>query len=189
MELDEARTILGVAASATPAEIRAAYRRLVRVHHPDVTPGQAATAHTVRLNEAYALLRRPPSADAPDGRSARASAPSRTGSARPQPRRAYEVRPVDGDTLAVAAPAEEAFFVLLEAAHRIGDVTHIDVDGGLLETLVTGDDGRIFSLVMSFQGRGNGTTEAFLTLEALDSGPCPPVSALTDYLAATISLA
>lgn len=180
MELDEARAILGVAASATPAEIRAAYRRLVRVHHPDVTPGQAAAAHTVRLNQAYALLRRPPT-------SVVAGPTTQPPPPTPHRPRPFEAHPVDGETIALAAPAEEAFFVMLDAAHRVGDVTHVDPEGGLIETLVTADDGRIFSLVVSFQGRGNGTTEAFLTLEALDSGPCPAVSALTEYIVATIA--
>ena len=46
---------LEVAPNATPAQIKAAYRRLVRLHHPDLNK-QAKDVHIKRLNEAYAVL-------------------------------------------------------------------------------------------------------------------------------------
>jgi curved DNA-binding protein CbpA len=51
---------LGVAAGASHLELRAAYRRLMREHHPDLRPGDpAAEAMTRRLTEAWAVLGRP----------------------------------------------------------------------------------------------------------------------------------
>ncbi|MGV8895446.1 MAG: J domain-containing protein [Rhodoglobus sp.] len=47
--------LLCVTPEATADEIRAAYRRLVRVYHPDVA-GAAGTAMTLRLNEAQRVL-------------------------------------------------------------------------------------------------------------------------------------
>ena len=57
--VDHYRT-LGVAAGASHIELRTAYRRLMREHHPDVRPGDlAAEAMTRRLTEAWAVLGRP----------------------------------------------------------------------------------------------------------------------------------
>ncbi|HZS79227.1 MAG TPA: DnaJ domain-containing protein [Ktedonobacteraceae bacterium] len=50
--------ILEVSPTATEAEIKRSYRRLVRLHHPDLNK-QARDIHIKRLNEAYAVLRDP----------------------------------------------------------------------------------------------------------------------------------
>ncbi|HEX7736990.1 MAG TPA: DnaJ domain-containing protein [Ktedonobacteraceae bacterium] len=47
--------LLGVAASASAAEIKKAYRRLAREHHPDVN-ASARDEQIKRLNEAYEIL-------------------------------------------------------------------------------------------------------------------------------------
>lgn len=66
MRTEEARALLGVGATATAAEIRAAWRRSVRGAHPDVTAGPEAGVRTARLNEAYAVLRDlPPASPVP----------------------------------------------------------------------------------------------------------------------------
>jgi curved DNA-binding protein CbpA len=50
---------LGVARSATDAEIRAAYRRLVQLHHPDHNGGSVDSARRFEeVQEAYAEVRR-----------------------------------------------------------------------------------------------------------------------------------
>jgi hypothetical protein len=50
MSLEEARSVLGVSADATPAEIQAAYTRLMRLAHPDKggTSGLAAQLNAAR---------------------------------------------------------------------------------------------------------------------------------------------
>lgn len=50
-------SILGVKRGATEKEVKAAYRRLARKHHPDVNPGdKAAEARFKQINEAYEVL-------------------------------------------------------------------------------------------------------------------------------------
>jgi curved DNA-binding protein len=52
--------ILGVPKTATPKEIKAAFRRLARKHHPDVNPGDAAAeARFKEINEANEVLSDP----------------------------------------------------------------------------------------------------------------------------------
>jgi DnaJ-class molecular chaperone len=48
-------TLLGVPDRANTAEIKRAYRRLARLHHPDLN-AQAQEAQMRRLNEAYEIL-------------------------------------------------------------------------------------------------------------------------------------
>ena len=51
---------LGVPRTATPAEIKKAYRKLARQHHPDVKPGDAAAeARFKGINEAHEVLSDP----------------------------------------------------------------------------------------------------------------------------------
>lgn len=57
-EIDEARKLLGLGEIATLKEIKAAYRRLAKIHHPDKHHGPDAgeTEMMKRLNGAYKLL-------------------------------------------------------------------------------------------------------------------------------------
>jgi curved DNA-binding protein len=51
--------VLQVPRTASDEEIRAAYRRIAREHHPDLHPGKDKDQHTARMqeiNEAYAVL-------------------------------------------------------------------------------------------------------------------------------------
>jgi DnaJ-class molecular chaperone len=49
--------VLGLSTSASADEIKGAYRRLARQHHPDVNQGDsAAEARFKEINEAYEVL-------------------------------------------------------------------------------------------------------------------------------------
>lgn len=59
------REVLGVSIGATPTQIKAAWRRLARTNHPDLTgddpaASRAATRRMAEINDAYAALTRTP---------------------------------------------------------------------------------------------------------------------------------
>lgn len=51
--------ILGVNRAASPIEIKSAYRKLARKHHPDFNPDPASARRFARLTEAYQILSDP----------------------------------------------------------------------------------------------------------------------------------
>jgi DnaJ-class molecular chaperone len=57
MEFKDYYQILGVGKTATDKEVKQAYRKLARKHHPDVNPGdKTAEARFKEINEAYEVL-------------------------------------------------------------------------------------------------------------------------------------
>ena len=59
MEFKDYYQVLGVDRGAAEAEIKKAYRRLVRKHHPDVNKAADAQVRMQELNEAWAVLQDP----------------------------------------------------------------------------------------------------------------------------------
>jgi hypothetical protein len=186
MDATAARQVLGVAPSAPWAEVRAAYRSAIRAAHPDRAGG--STARAAHLNEAYATLVRD-RRDGPAGgrrgwRADRAPGPPPPPPAtRPEPVGPVEV--LDGDTLRLPVPPDEAFVAILDACHRIGSVTYVDRSCAILEALVPIAGEGTCSLVVTFQGRAHGT-DAFCTLEAIEHVASPPVRPVVAALAAAL---
>jgi hypothetical protein len=185
----EALAVLGLGSGAAMTEVRAAFRRLVLEHHPDIA-GPDETEQTARLTEAYALLRRV--ADASGGDTITVAPPAPPAPAPPAPApTAYEeaiaTELAAGDTLLLHTPMAESFAVLFEAAGRIGHVAYFDRQLGILETIVRFEGGPSCSLLVTLQGRMDGT-EAFCTLESIEAMATPPIrpviEALLDALAA-----
>src|SRR5690242_19976333 len=57
MDFKDYYSTLGVAKTATDKELKAAYRKLARKHHPDVNPDdKSAEARFKEINEAYEVL-------------------------------------------------------------------------------------------------------------------------------------
>ncbi len=60
MEYKDYYKVLGVNKNASESEIRSAFRRLARKHHPDVNPGdESASSRFKEINEAYEVLSDP----------------------------------------------------------------------------------------------------------------------------------
>lgn len=163
MSPDEARSVLGVGPAASSREIRVAYRRLVRSHHPDVA-GPAGTDRATRVIEAYRVLRRPAATVDPP----------------PDPR-GPDPRPPSGTTIPLPAPSVAVFEHLCEAADVLGDITYVDVSCAILETIVTWDGWPPCSLLVTVEQRGPDTV-AQCTLESLSAQPGPPITSVVREL-------
>lgn len=96
------------------------------------------------------------------------------------------VSAVDADTIAIHAPAEEALMLLLDSAHSLGEISYLDRTAGLVEVIVEFVEAPTSSLLFSLQGRADGTTEVFCTVEPLSGGDAPPVDAVTRLVVRTL---
>lgn len=179
----DAARVLGVDPAAPWDEVRRAYRDQIRRHHPDRAgtdgdDGGRATA----IIEAYGVLgthRRaapgsPPLDDPLDEAVAEPVAPGPLDGA-------PVVARAGGDTLAIAAPADEAFRWLLDAVHDLGAVTYVDRSMPIVEVLCRFEGEPATSLVLDLQGRAT-HTEVFCTVESIESRPGPPTEAVVDLL-------
>jgi hypothetical protein len=192
MDVAVARAELGLGPAPTWTQVRIAYRAQIAATHPDRAGGDAARAALV--TEAYATLERAhregrlaaaPVAAAPRSPAAPVRVHGTSRSAVPGD--PYDEPPevLEGDTIHLAVPADEAFVRLLEACHRIGDVTYIDRSCAIFETLVRVEGEGVCSLVITLQGRAHGT-DAFCTLEAIERVAAPPVRQVVERLLAAL---
>ena len=94
---------------------------------------------------------------------------------------------LDGDTIRLPLPPDEAFVAIVEACHRVGDVTYVDRSCAILETLVAIPGEGACSLVITLQGRAHGT-DAFCTLEAIEHVGSPPVGPVVAALESVLTL-
>lgn len=151
-------------------ELRHAYRDALRRSHPDL--GGRDREVQVVIDAYRTLVDEPTTAPSPP-------APE------PPPATAVEAAAVtvDGDTVAAELPAGDLFPMLVEVAHGLGEVAYVDDHAGILEIVVAFEGYGACSVVLTLQGRGTGTTEAFCTVEALGPGPAPPADAVAELLA------
>jgi hypothetical protein len=187
MDEATARGVLGVAATAPWPEVRAAYLRLVRDHHPDRVEDLAErgrrTVVTARITEAFAVVT-----------AARRTGPTR---ATPDPAEtdersaAYIRHPATGadelrSVLLDAAPMD-AFLALLETFSVVGAVSYVDRLSLVLETIVTPVPGRATSLLAWLEPAGPELTAATLGVESLGGHPPADLDALVDRIATLLA--
>lgn len=186
----DARRILGLDPSM-PLDarvLRTAYRRMLRLTHPDVSRHPEAGERTAALRSAFEVLAaavtdgtaHPTPPPTVEGARHRASRDATRPEAGPAPVR---VRLLDDSSISVAAPADETFGLLLEASHDLGDVSYLDAGVGLVEVIVEFVEAPTSSVLFSLQGRADGSTEVFCTVEPLGGGEAPPAEAVTRLVA------
>lgn len=188
MDHQRAARILGVADDADAAQVRAAYLAEIRAHHPD-RAGARSSGRAAAIIEAYRVLVEVPRPAAPPPPSAPPGPASGTQRGRPPvvpghgpgDDGAPEVVRLEVDALLVAAPADETFRWLLDAAHDIGEITYVDRSMPIMEVLCRFEGEPATSLLVTLQGRGE-HTEAFCTVESIEARPAPPTSAVVDLL-------
>jgi hypothetical protein len=179
MDVDEALHALGLGRSTTWLEIRSRYRDRIRAVHPDLARGTASDA--AHLNAAFAVLEPVYRRGLPPPRAAAPPPPRSRTTPRDTPDHDLtEVTVVDDDGLTLVAPAGEVFLRLAAALDAVGDLTYTDAESGYLEALVGDGAGQ---LVVSLQGRAH-ATEAFFTLEPLDTRPVPTIESVVREVAA-----
>ena len=181
MELAVARAELGLGPAPTWTQVRIAYRAQIAASHPDRAGGDPARAAVV--TEAYATLERAHR----EGRLAERPSPPPPPPPSTSPHAPLHEPPevLDGDTVHLAVPPDEAFARIVEACHRIGDVTYVDRSCAILETLVPVPGEGVCSLVITLQGRAHGT-DAFCTLEAIEHVASPPVRPVVEHLVSAL---
>ena len=75
---------------------------------------------------------------------------------------------------------------VLDAAHDLGEIGYLDRTAGLIEVIVEFVEAPTSSVLFSFQGRSNATTEVFCTVEPLSGGDAPPADAVTRLVLHTL---
>ncbi len=187
MDAARARAVLGVGADADHVTIRLAYRRLMRISHPDVADHPDATERAIELSAAFDVLVARPAE--PPGPARDAASPPRTVAEPPAPNPFAGARPMqlDVDTIALSLPPDEALLLVIDAAHQLGDVAYLDPSNGLVEVLVEFIEAPTASLLLTLQGRATGVTEVMCTVEPLSGGELPPNDAVTRLLVDTLA--
>lgn len=172
MDADEALAVLGLDRAASWADIRRQYRSRIRAAHPDVSAdADGATRVTADLNEAYAVLVVATRSGTHPIAVPEAPLPARTES------ESTIVLP------GVSGATGDVFGLLLEAGHRIGSVSYVSPEEGLLQILVEPREGPRCQLMAEIVATA--PVRVAFSLVSLDSGSPPPIEVVVgDMLAA-----
>ena len=185
MTLDEALEVLDLRELPDQTTARRAYRSRLRQTHPDVSGAEDATERTVRVTAAFRVVLAQ-LAEAQSSAATTTTSPEPVPDPEPPHDPPPGVQLVDAETVGIAAPAQEALPLLIDAAHRLGDISYLDPGAGLLEVIVEFVGAPTSSVVLSLQGRATGLTEVFCSVEPLSGGDAPPADAVTQLLLRTL---
>ena len=184
MDRADAERVLGVAADAPWPDVQQAFRALIRRRHPDLA-GHGATDDAALIIQAFGVLdaaHRHPTVAGNPANAATTAGRARPAPSTPPPRPRIEpttIVRIDDDTIGLGAPADEALVLLVEAAHDIGEVSYLDRSVPILEAICQFEGTPATSLVVTLQGRSDGT-EAFCTTESIEARPGPPTRDVVD---------
>lgn len=157
MDIGDARAVLGVAASASASEVRAAYWARLRAAHPDHNAGR--DAGTAEVVAAYRALRdAPPELPAPS--------PSAV--------------VVHGDTVTADLPPGDLFGLVVQAADALGHLAYVDAHAGVVEVAVELAGYGACSVVLKLDPAQHVAT---CTVELLGGGLPPPPDVVAEVLA------
>jgi hypothetical protein len=179
VDVATARDVLGVEPDAPWPDVRAAYLRMVREHHPDTAVDAAdagvRTIRTAQITSAYSTLlanRPPPGPPGPPSFPPKVTDETLSDA-------------LDGTRrLLLAAELDDAFIALLEVAHLVGVVSYVDRQSGVLESIVTAAPGEATSLLIFLEpAEEEGVTEAFVGVEPLGGHRPAPLDPLVDRIA------
>lgn len=188
MDTSEAWGVLGLAPGASRAEVRTAYLALLRALHPDHAGGSdvaAATTHTATVTQAYAIVIE--SLDRADAQSRSTARPDHDPTREPFAPAHANASSTTGavllgnDSIAIDAPAAEAYVLLYEAASNVGEIAYYDQQLGILEMIVRFVGGPSCSVVMTMQGRAT-YTEVLCTMVSIEAVPAPPMRPVLEAL-------
>ena len=195
----EALAVLELRGDASWTEVRASYRRLLRLNHPDVHAGAEAAQRTARIISAYALLARLTEEGRkplrqprqPNSRTARPPQEARAAPRSPSTPEAEPASP-NGEAAASASlgrtPAdapERVFQRLSEAAPEVGEVLSSNEATGTLDVGLT-EIGK-GSILRAEVGRNSkGETVIGFTLHSPAGVSAPPIRPVVQRLLARI---
>ena len=168
MNRERALRTLGLDAGARSDDINRAYRALIRQAHPDAG---GSTAVAARITEAYHWLQRTGSQPPPP----------------PKPPKPDEPSPVaTDDSMTLLVPPGDVFARLVEVGHRLGEVSYIDRDAGIVQVTFTADNGVVCQLAATVVSGGStasrGDARVEFTLDPLASGQAPPIGRVVAHL-------
>lgn len=168
MNLDEAWRTLGLAPTEDTTLLRRRFAQRLHDLHPDRSIRPDAHDRTVALTIAYRTI-------------------LAHLALRPSPPPAPELVPIavtDDDRITVGLRPDETFGILLEAAQRLGEITHIDPGSGLLQTTVEFVEAPPCQLTVLLEETTGSGVGLGVDLVSLTGDPPPPLRAVVGLLVA-----
>lgn len=195
VKVAEALAVLELGRDASWAEVRASYRRLLRLNHPDVHAGAEAAQRTARIISAYALLarlteegRKPlPQPQRPDFSTQEArGAPRSPPTPEADPASSPEEAAASASLGRKPADAPEIVFRRLsEAASEVGEVLSSNAAAGTLDVGLT-EIGEGSILRAEVRRNSKGETVIGFTLHSPAGVSPPPIRPVVQRLLSSI---